>query len=163
MKDKLITYFFYFRLLGLCLSVFFLAGVVYYFRKLKIFARQRSKWRRKWGKDSLSDILPQSRKQWKVIEKLLTESYQSSWKLAVLQAEGIVTKTLRQLGFLGETFTQQLQELQKQGYRNLNILEGLHQVRERIVNDKNFSLSLDIAKEIVTTYQKFWKEILNSL
>ena len=80
-----------------------------------------------------------------------------------MQAEGIVTKTLRQLGFLGETFTQQLQELQKQGYRNLNILEGLHQVRERIVNDKNFSLSLDIAKEIVTTYQKFWKEILNSL
>jgi len=107
MKAKLITYFFYFRLLGFCLSLFFLWGVVYYFRKLKIFARQRSKWRRKWGKDSLSDILPQSKKQWKVVEKLLTEPHQSSWKLAVLQAEGIVTKTLRQIGVLGDTFDQQ--------------------------------------------------------
>jgi len=163
MRDKIINLFIFCRISGLLLSLFFLGGIIYYFRKLKIFSHWRERWRRKWGLSSLSDLFSRSNKQWKKTESLLEEPYQASWKLAVLQAEGIVERTLKQIGFQGNNFSQQIQELQKQGYRHLDILSELHQKKEKILKDKNFSLSLAQAKETVAVYKAFWKEVIDSL
>jgi len=162
-RERIIQLFIFCRISGLLLSLFFLGGIIYYFRQLKIFSHWREKWRRKWGLSSLSDLFSKSNRKWKKIDRLLEEPYPASWKLAVLQGEGIVEEALKQIGLPGDDFSQQLQELQKQGYRHLDILSELHQRREKILKDKNFSLSLAQAKEAVAIYKTFWKEIIDSL
>lgn len=163
MREKIIHLFILCRVSGLLLSLFFLGGIIYYFQKLKIFSHWQERWRRKWGLSSLSALFSQSNRQWRKVERLLGEPYQASWKLAVLQAEEIVERTLKQIGFQGDDFSQQIQGLQKQGYRRLDILRDLHQRRDKILNDKNFSLSLAQAKETVAIYKAFWKEVIDSL
>ncbi len=161
--DNLTIYFFFFRLSGLILSIFFIIGIIYYFRKLKIITNWQNKWRAKLGISSLSTLFSRSNRQWKKIDNLLREPYQSSWKLAVLQAEGIVERTLKQIGFRGENFAQQITELEKRGYRNLNILSDLYQKKEKIISDNNFTISLEQAREMVNIYRAFWKEVIDSL
>lgn len=158
-----ISYFFYFKFfcLGLCCGL--LLGIVYYFWKLHLFSEWLERWKHWWGIVPVFSLLGKSRKQWKKIDKLLKEPYQSSWKLAVIKAEAIVKKTLNLMGYSGDDFVKILEELKFRSYQNLEVLYQLHNIREKIIRDKNFSLDQNRAKEITLIYKEFWNELLNSL
>lgn len=140
-----------------------LIGIIYYFWKLRLFTKLAERWQNLVGIAPAFSLSGKSQKEWKKIDKLLKEPYQSSWKLAVLKAEAIVKKTLNFMGYAGDDFTKILEELKFRGYQNLEVLFQLHNIREKIIEDKNFSLSQDRAKEIVHIYKKFWNELLNTL
>ena len=163
MTESIFIYFLYFKIFCLSICLGLLIGIIYYFAKLHLFSKCQEKWRN-W-----LDIVPvfslpgRSRKEWKKIDKLLKESYESSWKLAVLKAEAIVKKTLNSMGYFGDDFLKILEELKFRNYRNLEVLQQLHNIREKIIADENFSLGQKKAEEIVFIYKKFWNELLNTL
>lgn len=171
MTEPIFTYFFYFKFFCLAMCCGLLIGIIYYFWKLRLFTKWAEKWQNWWEIIPAFSLSGKSQKEWKKIDKLLKEPYQSSWKLAVLKAESIVKKTLNFMGYTrldsarqaGDDFTKILEELKFRGYQNLEVLFQLHSIREKIINDKNFSLSQDRAKEIVRIYKKFWSELLNTL
>ena len=140
-----------------------LLGIVYYFWKLRLFTKWVERGQNWWGIVPVFSLSGKSQREWKKIDKLLKEPYQSSWKLAVLKAEAIVKKTLNFMGYAGDDFIKILEELKFRGYQNLEILFELHNIRGKIIEDKNFSLGQDRAKEIVRIYKKFWNELLNTL
>lgn len=163
MTESILVYFFYFKFFCLAICCGLLIGIVYHFWKLRLFTKWIKTWQNWWGIVPVFSLSGKSRKEWKKIEELLKEPYQSSWKLAVLKAEAIVKKTLNFMGYAESDFTKILDELKFRGYQNLEILSGLHNIREKIIGDKNFSLSQNRAKEIVFIYKKFWDELLNTL
>lgn len=163
MTESIFIYFLYFKFFCLAISCGLLIGIVYHFWKLRLFTKWAEVWQNWWGIIPAFSLSGKSRKEWKKIDELLKESYQSSWKLAVLKAEAIVKKTLNFMGYVESDFTKILDELKFRGYQNLEILFDLHNIREKIIRDKNFSLSQNRAKEIVNIYKKFWEELLNTL
>jgi DNA segregation ATPase FtsK/SpoIIIE-like protein len=163
MTEFILTYFFYFKFFCLAMCCGLLLGIVYYFWKLRLFTKWAERWQNWWGIVPVFSLSGKSQREWKKIDKLLKEPYQSSWKLAVLKAEAVVKKTLNFMGYAGNDFTKILEELKFRGYQNLEILFELHNMRGKIIEDKNFSLGQDKAKEIVRIYKKFWNELLNTL
>jgi len=163
MNESIIVYFFYFKFFCLAICCGLLIGIIYYFWKLRLFTKYAERWQNWWGIFPVFSLSGKSQKEWKKIDKLLKESYQSSWKLAVLKAEAIVKKTLNFMGYAGDDFTKILEELKFRGYQNLEVLFQIHNIRGEIIEDKNFSLSQNRAEEIVRIYKKFWDELLNTL
>ncbi len=171
MTGSIYIYFIYFKIFALILNVIFLIGIIYYFCKLKIFSQWKEKWQDWRGIVPAIASSEKSRKQWQKVDKLLAEPYESSWKLAVIQAEAIVKKTLNLMGYSGagaaekteDDFINILEELKLRRFQNLEILYQLHQVRQKIIEDKNFPLTQNKAKEIINIYKKFWDELLDIL
>jgi hypothetical protein len=141
----------------------FLLGIIFYARKLKIVSKKLENIRNWFGVNPFLSSSSKSRRQWKEIEELLEETYQSSWKLAVIKSDALVENFLKQIGYQGEKFDELLESLKLRGYQNLEILRGTHQVCEEILNNKDYSLSQNEAKSIVSLYQKFWKELSESV
>ncbi|MDD3491823.1 MAG: hypothetical protein PHG13_02595 [Candidatus Pacebacteria bacterium] len=170
MVTSVFIYFVYLKIIVLILCGIFLIGIVYYIKKLKIISQWKESWQEWWGIIPSMITTSKSHKEWQRIESFLAEPYESSWKLAVIQAQGIIKKTLNSIGYSGQggdkdkdDFEQILEELKARNYQNLEILYQLHQVRQRIISDKNFSLSQSKAKEMVGIYKKFWEELLEVL
>jgi hypothetical protein len=169
MVSELYIYFIYIKIISLVLCALFLIGVIYYFKKLKVFSKWREKWQNWWGVIPEISSSNKNRKEWQKINKLLSEPYESSWKLAVIKAEAIVKETLNLMGYSGfgvanqeqDDFIKILEELKIRNYQNLEILHQLHQVRQKIIEDKDFSLEQDKARGMVDIYKKFWEELLN--
>lgn len=170
MISQIYIFFIYFKIISLILSALFLIGIIYYFRKLKIFSKWREKWQNWWGVVPEVSSSNKNRKEWQTINKLLSEPYESSWKLAVIKAEGIVKETLNLIGYSGfgaankeeqDDFIKILEELKSRNYQNLEVLYQLHQIRQKIIEDKDFSLEQNRAKDVVSIYKKFWEELLN--
>lgn len=155
--------FFYFKIFCLILSCGLLLGIIYYFRKLHLLSKWQERWLSWWGIVPVFSLIGKSRKEWRKIDKLLREPYKSSWKLAVLKAEAVVKKTLNLMGYSGDNFAKILEELKFRNYQNLEILQQLHNIREKIIMDKNFSLDQNRAREITLIYKKFWDELLDTL
>jgi hypothetical protein len=133
-------------------------------------SKWREKWQNWWGVVPEVSSSNKNRKEWQKINKLLLEPYESSWKLAVIKAEGIVKETLNLVGYSGfgvankeeqDDFIKILEELKFRNYQNLEILYQLHQIRQKIVEDKDFPLGQNKAKDVVSIYKKFWEELLN--
>ena len=80
-------------------------------------------------------------------------------------------KTLILIGYTGkqiknlkeDEFLNILEELKLRNYQNLNIIFDIHEIRQRIIEDKNFPLDQNKAKEIVKIYKNFWQELLEAL
>ena len=163
MAESILTYFFYFKIFCLAMCCGLLIGAVYLFWKLRFFSKYIERLQSWWGIVPVFSLSGKSRKEWKKIDQLLKEPYQSSWKLAVIKSEAVVKKTLSFMGYSKDDFVKNLEELKFRNYQNLDVLLGLHDIREKIIGDKNFSLNQDKAKEIVFIYKKFWNELLNTL
>ena len=163
MRDTIIRIFIYLRVGGLFLSLFFLGGIIYYLRKIHPFQKWRNKWYSQLGVSPIEVLSNLEKKKWTKIEKLLNEPYQSSWKLAALQADGVIERTLQYIQLNGQNFEQHIESLKKQGYRNLDIILQYHQLVGNILSDQHIPLSLQQAQTICNTYKTFWQELTHYL
>ena len=163
MKDTIIKVFIYLRIGGVVLSLFFLGGIIYYFKKLHIVWKWKNKLYSKIGVSTFEALANLEKKKWKHIFILLKEPYQSSWKLATLQADGVIDRTLDYLQLKGDTFNQRIESLRKQGYKNLDLILQYHDSVQNILVDQNLNLALSKARTICTIYQKFWQELIQYL
>ncbi len=99
------------------------------------------------------------RKKWSSIEKRLEKGWESEAKLAVLEADELLEEVLDSLSYEGETFEERLDLLSSREVKNLEEIKRARRVREDIVHDPNYRLSLDKAKWAVGVY----REALNDL
>jgi len=151
------------KIISLILIPLFLIGIIYYARKLKIVSKKLENIKDWFGVNPFLSSSSRSRRQWKEIEELLEETYQSSWKLAIIKTDALIENFLKQLGYQGEKFEELFETLKLRGYQNLEILRGTHQVCEEILNNKDYSLSQNEAKNIVSIYKRFWDELVENI
>jgi len=151
------------KIVSLILIPLFLLGIIFYARKLKIVSKKLENFKNWFGINPFFSSSSKSRRQWSEIENLLEEPYQSSWKLGVIKADALVENFLKQLGYQGQKFAELLEALELRGYQNLKILRGTHQVCEEILSNKNYSLSQNEAKNIISIYKRFWDELVENI
>lgn len=155
-------FFVYFKIFSFCLSIYFLIGIFIYIKKLKIILKLYNKYLNVFGFSSDYLSTKRCQKKWKEIENLLKEPYESSWKLSVLKAFSTVKNLLELLGY-PQDFKEAIKKLSKEDYKNLEVIEKITEITEKILNDKNFSLNKEEAERIVAIYKKFFQEILISI
>jgi len=95
----------------------------------------------------------QMKKQWDRIKKRIESGSEADYKLAIIDADDYLAEILDSRGYDGKDFQE---AIQKAGRLIATILEDVitaHEVRNSIVYDPNYKLSVADAKKILSTYQ----------
>ena len=92
-------------------------------------------------------------KEWnKILEKLKTGK-ESEYTLAIIEADKAIDEVL-QKNYRGASFEERLSEVSATIVSNIDGLKDNHKIRNEIVYDPDYELTLDNAKKIIKIYEK---------
>jgi hypothetical protein len=141
-------------------SFILLGFVIYYIKKLELFEEWKKELKEKFGVLPLPSV---KNKKWQKIEKLLKEEFPSSWKIAIIESLETITETLKSLGYKGKNFSEILEELKNQGFRNLEILEESIKYAQLLIDNPQKEISLNEARKNVLIFKKFYEDLLSTI
>jgi len=95
-----------------------------------------------------------SEKDWQKIKNRLETDMESEYKLAVIEADSIFNEILKRMGFGGESLGERLEKLTVASLPNINEAREAHKIRNNIIHDPTYKLTLDEAKKIIIIYEK---------
>lgn len=104
-------------------------------------------------------VSPKSmRKKWKKIEARLGSGDPSQYKLAVLEADGIIEKIFKSMNLKGNNMTERLDSLAPGQMEEAEDIKNAHKTRNQIVNNPSFQIGKERTKETLNIYAKFLAE-----
>jgi len=98
-------------------------------------------------------------KDWAKITARLKTDLESEWKLATIEADSILNDILMKMGFAGETLGERLDRLTIATLPNLQQIREAHKIRNNIVHDPDYRVSLDEAKMAVGIYEQALRDL----
>jgi hypothetical protein len=93
-------------------------------------------------------------KQWQKIKIRLESGLESEYKLAVMEADSLLDDVLRAMGIAGETLGEKLEKVTDATLPNMNKLLETRKIRNSIVHDPGYKLTLDESRSAVEVYEK---------
>ena len=98
-------------------------------------------------------------KAWAKITARLETGRESEYKLAVIEADSMLNDILKRMGFGGETLGERLEKLTTAILPNLEQIWEAHKIRNNIVHDPDYSLTLDEARRVLGIYEQALKDL----
>jgi hypothetical protein len=98
-------------------------------------------------------------KDWRKILAKLDSGLESEYKLAIIEANNVADEALKKMGYSGETLTEKLEKVAPTILSDVQEYKDACQVRNNIVYDPNYNLSLEKAKKTLEIYENLFKEL----
>lgn len=98
-------------------------------------------------------------RRWEAILSRLHSALPSQYKLAILEADAMAMEILQGIGYAGETMTEQIAAIKGGQIQTKDRLTAAHEVRNRIVHDKEFAPTKEEAKETLSNFRAFFDEV----
>lgn len=93
-------------------------------------------------------------KDWAKISKRLEVGQEADYKLAVIEADGLLNDVLSKMGYGGETIVDRLKQIDSAILPNIDKALEVHKIRNNIVHDPDYQLTLVQATEILKVYEE---------
>lgn len=91
--------------------------------------------------------------KWQKIQQRLETANEAEYKLAVIEADGMLNDILLRMGFRGETLGDRLKILTPAIIPNLHDVSDAHQTRNNVVHDPDYRLTLEEAQRTLQIYE----------
>ena len=98
-------------------------------------------------------------KRWEKTKVRLQTGREAEYKLAVIEADGILDETLKRMGFPGSNAGERMQQLSAVILPNLNDVLDAHRIRNNIVHDPDFRLSAQETRRILEIYEQAFQNL----
>lgn len=98
-------------------------------------------------------------REWKIITARLDTGLESEYKLAVIEADNIMDDTFKKMGYGGETLGEKLDKLTSATLPNIEEIREAHLIRNNIIHDPDYRLSLDDARKVLEIYEKAFRDL----
>ncbi len=98
-------------------------------------------------------------KQWEALVLRLEAGSQEEYKLALIEADNLLDEAMRRVGYAGQSLSEKLAKLSPVMLSNVKEAEEVHQMRDTIVHDPNFVLTLDQARKAMAVYEKSFQDL----
>lgn len=98
-------------------------------------------------------------KQWTKIIGRLETGLEAEYKLSVIEADSLLDEILERTGYKGETLEEKLKPITQMIISNLEEVKEVHKIRNNIVHDPDYKLSLDEAKKNLSIYEKALRDL----
>ena len=141
------------KIIFLVISAFFL-GMIIYLLIVSDWLKKRFFWDiqefltyRAYGAKKMS-------KEWRKVSARLDTNMEAEYKLAVIEADSILDDTLKRMNFSGDTLGERLEKLTSATLPNVNDVVEAHRVRNNIVHDPDYKLTLEEAKTALQIYER---------
>lgn len=102
---------------------------------------------------------PKLVKQWLKIKERLETNLESEFKLAVIEADTLLDDILKKMGYVGDTLEEKLEKVSINILPSKEKIKEAHKLRDNIVYDPDFSLSLEEVKKIISVYETALTEL----
>lgn len=98
-------------------------------------------------------------KAWAKITARLETGLESEYKLAIIEADSMLNDILKRMGFGGETLGERLEKLTVAILPNLKQIWEAHKIRNNIVHDPDYRLTLDEARRVLDIYEQALRDL----
>ncbi|MDP2864606.1 MAG: hypothetical protein Q8N73_03070 [bacterium] len=98
-------------------------------------------------------------KIWSKIKGRLESGSESEYKLAVIEADSILNDILERMGFKGETLGNRLKQVTTAILPSIEEVGEAHKIRNNIVHDPDYKLSLDQAQKALEIYEQALRDL----
>ena len=98
-------------------------------------------------------------KQWNKVTGRLNTASEAEYKLAIIEAEDMLSDSLKKMGYDGQTLEEKLGKLTSVTLPNVQQVHEIHRLRNNIVHDPDYRLSLDEAKRALDVYNQAFRDL----
>lgn len=101
---------------------------------------------------------PVRAEKWTAVKKRMESSNPSDWKLAILQADGILDDLLKRMGYAGDGLGERLKNIEPVDFDSLDDVWIAHKMRNRIAHEPESNLARLDAEKAILLFEKALKE-----
>jgi len=94
-------------------------------------------------------------KKWNLIRAKLETGQDSQYKIAIIEADGIIDSLVKRMGYGGDNMGERLDNIPAGQLDHIEELKRAHEVRNRIIQDDNFIIDKKSAEETMALYEEF--------
>jgi len=98
-------------------------------------------------------------KIWSKIKGRLEAGSESEYKLAVIEADSMLNGILARMGYKGEGLGDRLKQLTTDILPNVEETREAHKIRNNIVYDPDYKLTLDQAQKVLKIYEQALQDL----
>ncbi|MDD5145007.1 MAG: hypothetical protein PHW72_02695 [Candidatus Pacebacteria bacterium] len=98
-------------------------------------------------------------KIWAKLRARLESGSEAEYKLAVLEADSMLDDTLKRLNYKGENLAERLNKLTAATLPSIEDVKEVHEIRNNIVRNPDFVLSLDETRRLLDIYERALTEL----
>ncbi|MBM3250815.1 MAG: hypothetical protein FJZ07_01060 [Candidatus Nealsonbacteria bacterium] len=98
-------------------------------------------------------------KQWQKVVKRLEVANEAECKLAVIESDSLLDDVLEKAGYSGETIGERLKQVDSAVLPNIENVWQAHKIRNNIVHDPDYRLTLEQAKKTVAIYEQALRDL----
>lgn len=103
---------------------------------------------------------PKQNETWRLIREKLLSDNPSDWKLAIIEADIYMERTLDSKGFVGETIGDKLKAITPEWLASVQVAWEAHKVRNRIAHDgADFVLTQPEARRVLSYYEIVFRDL----
>lgn len=99
-------------------------------------------------------------KKWNKIKERMASGNESEYKVAIIEADGMIDDLIARMKYAGENMTERLDNINSGQIENIAELRKAHEIRNRIIHDENFVLSKDEAEKTLGYFEDFLRYFL---
>ena len=152
------TFIFYLKVTFIAIGVFFLLGIILLLLK--------NTWLKRRFLEDWTEFfiyrpfgVKKTFKQWAKVLKRLETGKEADYKLAVIEADGLLNDILKKMGYKGETMAKILEQIDATILSNIEQIWEVHKIRNKVVHDPDYELSLEQARKILGIYEKSFRTL----
>jgi len=98
------------------------------------------------------------RKRWGKIRRRLSSGNVSQYKIAIIEADALADEILAGIGYKGQNMSEKFDQIESTHLDSHHeALKEAHSVRNRIVQETDFSLDQKTAENVISVYEDFLK------
>lgn len=139
------------------LDIGMVAGIIFAFMKLFDITPDFNIAKR--GKSVITIKKTIYQEQWNSILKKASLGSPDSFRVAIIEADALVDRLLKQIGFKGDTIGDRLQKLDANELASIDRIWRAHKVRNHLVHTTGYRISSNEAKTVLDDYEAFFKEL----
>lgn len=98
------------------------------------------------------------RSEWLKISQSVEKNNEASFHLAILNADKLLDKALKDRGFTGQTMGERMKSAQKE-WSNANHVWTAHKLRNRIAHETDITLNPDVARRALLAFKQGLKDV----
>lgn len=97
--------------------------------------------------------------EWRKIRERLNTNSEPEYKLALIEADNMLSDALKKMEYSGENIAGILDKLPSSVFPSVEGLKWAHCIHENIINDPDCRLGLNDAKNAISAYEKFFTDL----
>lgn len=146
------------KILFILVSAFFLSVIIY--------SHRQTRWARKGLRQAWTEFrsfkpydIAIFDKKWRKIKRRLEKGWESEAKLAIIEADELLDSVLKRMAYKGRTLEEKLDQMDEKLLSNLEEIKKIHGIRNDIIHDPDYHLSLENASSAIKVYEKTFKHL----